>query len=98
MAKLHEIVSNFPEGVERPNLEGLRLYKPGSSPENPFGYVGQVPVREQFTMDGAVRHLFEAKHDGILTAQQIEEAARVSGMRTMLQDGILKVCAGETTL
>lgn len=98
MAKLHEIVSAFPEGMERPNLEGLRLYKPGSSPDNPFGYVGQVPVREQFMMDGAVRHLFETKHDGILSAQQIEEAARVSGMRTMLQDGVLKVCAGETTL
>lgn len=98
MKLLHDIVSTLPEGVEKPNLEGIRLYKPGSSAENPFGYKGQVPIREQFTMDGAVRELFEAKHEGILTAHQIEEAAAKSGMRTMLQDAILKVCAGETTL
>jgi type IV pilus assembly protein PilB len=98
MKLLHDVVSTLPEGVERPNLEGIRLYKPGSSAENPFGYKGQVPIREQFTMDGAVRELFETKHEGILTAHQIEEAATKSGMRTMLQDAVLKVCAGETTL
>jgi len=98
MKLLHDIVSTLPEGVEKPNLEGIRLYRPGSSAENPFGYSGQVPIREQFTMDGAVRELFETKHDGILTAHQIEEAATKSGMRTMLQDAILKVCAGETSL
>jgi general secretion pathway protein E len=98
MKLLHDIVNTLPESVEKPNLEGIRLYKPGSSADNPFGYKGQVPIREQFTMDGAVRELFETKHDGILTAHQIEAAAAKSGMRTMLQDAILKVCAGETTL
>ncbi len=98
MEFLHNLVSTLPEGVEKPNLDGLRLYKPGSSAENPFGYKGQLPVREQFTMDGAVRQLFETKHDTMLTAHQIEEAAIKSGMRTMQQDAILKVCAGETTL
>jgi type II secretory ATPase GspE/PulE/Tfp pilus assembly ATPase PilB-like protein len=98
MKLLHDIVNTLPESVGKPNLEGIRLYKPGSSADNPFGYKGQVPIREQFTMDGAVRELFETKHDGILTAHQIEAAAAKSGMRTMLQDAILKVCAGETTL
>ncbi|CAN5335229.1 hypothetical protein BH09PAT4_BH09PAT4_07170 [soil metagenome] len=98
MEFLHNIVNTLPEGIEKPNLEGIRLYKPGSSAENPFGYKGQVPIREQFTMDGAVRELFEKKHDTMLTVHQIEEAATKSGMRTMLQDAILKVCAGETTL
>lgn len=97
MEKLHDIVNGMPEGVERPNLEGIRLYKPGSSAENPYGYKGQIPIREQFTMDGQVRDLLEQKHDQ-LTAHQIEEAAKASGMRTMLEDAILKVCAGETTL
>ena len=97
MATIHDIVSSMPEGVERPNLDGLRLYKPGSSAENPYGYQGQLAVREQFTMDGAMRQLLETKQ-AILSTQSIEEAARQSGMRTMLQDAILHVCAGETTL
>ncbi len=97
MAILHQIINSLPEGVEKPNLDGLRLYKPGSSAENPFGYKGQIAVREQFTMDGAMRQLLETKNE-VLSTQRIEEAARQSGMRTMLQDAILHVCAGETTL
>jgi type II secretory ATPase GspE/PulE/Tfp pilus assembly ATPase PilB-like protein len=34
----------------------------------------------------------------IVTTNSIEEAARQSGMLTMLQDGMLKVINGETTL
>jgi type II secretory ATPase GspE/PulE/Tfp pilus assembly ATPase PilB-like protein len=87
----------LPEGIERPNLDGLQLFKPGQSPENPFGFSGQMAIREQFTMSDKLRELLEdpTQHP---STQQIEEAASRSGMRTMLQDAILKVCAGETTL
>ncbi len=48
-------------------------------------------------MTGQIRELLE-RGDRTLSAQTIEESAIASGMRTMLQDGILKVCSGETTL
>jgi type II secretory ATPase GspE/PulE/Tfp pilus assembly ATPase PilB-like protein len=73
------------------------LYKAGSSPENPFGYQGQIAVREQFMMSEAMRKVLEGHNEG-LTAQQIEAAAAESGMRTMMQDAVLKVCLGETSL
>ena len=95
--KINEVVATLPEGHDRPNLEGLKLYKPGSSQENPYGYKGQVAIREQFTMNGTLRELLEQPRTHLST-QLIEEAATKSGMRTMLQDGILKVLAGETTL
>jgi len=44
-----------------------------------------------------LRRLLEQR-DTVLSTQNIEAAAIASGMRTMLQDGILKVIAGETTL
>ena len=93
---INEVVASLPEGTERPNLEGLQLYKPGSSAENPYGYKGQLAVREQFTMAREVGKLMAEKR--LLTTQEIEAAARASGMRTMLQDAMLKVIAGETTL
>lgn len=96
-AKLWDVLNTLPEGVERPNLDNITLYKPGSSNENPYGYEGQVPLREQFIMSGEIRTLLESGQKG-LSAQTIEEAAIRSGMRTMLQDGVLKVCAGQTTL
>lgn len=96
MEGLRHIVDNLPPGFDRPDLTNVQLYKPGSSPENPFGYTGQIALREQFTMSGEIRALLE--HGGQPSAQEIEEAAIKSGMITMLQDGILHVLAGETSL
>jgi type II secretory ATPase GspE/PulE/Tfp pilus assembly ATPase PilB-like protein len=95
--KINQIISTLPEGIEHPSLEGLKLYKPGSSEDNPYGFKGQLAIREQFTMSGRIRSLLE-QGQSILSTQQIEEAAIASGMSTMLQDAILKVIAGQTTL
>jgi type II secretory ATPase GspE/PulE/Tfp pilus assembly ATPase PilB-like protein len=97
MAKIREIVETLPVGVERPDLNSLQLYKPGSTPENPYGFKGQLAIRELFQMTGEIRTLLESTHK-VISTQEIEAAAVNSGMRTMLQDGILKVCAGQTTL
>lgn len=95
--KITQVIETLPEGVERPNLEGLQLFKPGSSEANPYGYSGQMAVREQFTMSDAIRELLEDPGRNI-TTHLLEDAARRSGMLTMLQDGMLKVVRGETTL
>jgi type II secretory ATPase GspE/PulE/Tfp pilus assembly ATPase PilB-like protein len=95
--KINDIVNTFPANMERPNLENLQLFKPGSSPENPYGYQGQLAIREQFTMSDHLRQLLEHSN-GAVTTQQIEAAASASGMRTMVQDAIVKVVAGQTTL
>lgn len=94
---IREVIETLPEGVERPNLEGIKLYKPGSSADNPYGFKGQIAIREQFRMTGEIRTLLEV-HDHVLSAQEIEDAAVRSGMRTMMQDAVLHVVAGRTTL
>jgi type II secretory ATPase GspE/PulE/Tfp pilus assembly ATPase PilB-like protein len=96
-AKINEVLNALPEGMERPNLEGLKLYKPGKSESNPYGFSGQLAIREQFTMAGAMQELLE-NPQAYISTQTIEEAAAKSGMRTMLQDGMLKVIRGETTM
>ncbi|MBC7707985.1 Flp pilus assembly complex ATPase component TadA [Polaromonas sp.] len=93
---INTVLDTLPADTPRPNLEGLQLYKPGSSPENPYGFKGQIAIREQFTMTDQLRALLE-KPETALSAQNIEAAAAASGMHTMLQDGVLKVIAGETT-
>jgi type II secretory ATPase GspE/PulE/Tfp pilus assembly ATPase PilB-like protein len=97
LKRLQGIVDGLPMGIERPNLTGLKLYTPGKSTENPYGYQGQIAIREQFRMTGEIRTLLESP-TAVLSSQEIEAAASRSGMRTMLQDGILRVIAGETTL
>ena len=95
--KIAQVLDTLPPDVPRPDISQLQLYKPGSSAENPYGYQGQIAIREQFRMTGEIRRLLE-QHAVVLASQSIEEAAVNSGMRTMVQDGILRVCAGETTM
>lgn len=95
--RINQVLNTLPEGWERPNLEGLQLYRPGSSEANPYGYSGQLAIREQFTMSESLRLLLE-NPQSYVSAQTIEAAAAKSGMLTMLQDGMLKVVAGQTTL
>lgn len=97
LERIKAVVASLPEGIEKPDLSNLKLYSPGASADNPYGYQGQVALREQFRMTGEIRRLLEGRNT-VLSSQDIEAAAIKSGMRTMLQDGILKVCAGLTTL
>ncbi len=96
LQRIRQVTDTIPE-ERRPNLEGLQLYHPGASEANPYGYKGQIAIREQFTMTNQLRALLE-NPNAMLSAQAIEEAAVASGMRTMTQDAMLKVIAGETTL
>ncbi len=97
LGKIKAVLDSLPPNVERPTLEGLQLYKPGSSPENPYGFSGQLALREQCLMTGEIRSFLEQSHT-VFSAQEIEASAIKSGMRTMLHDGVLKVIAGQTTL
>ncbi len=97
LSKIQQVIATLPADIAKPDLSQLQLFKPGSSAENPYGFQGQLAIREQFRMTGPIRQILEHPAS-ILSAQEIEAAATQSGMRTMLQDGILKVCAGQTTL
>ncbi len=96
-AQLQKVIDTLPGGVERPNLDHITLFKPGTSEENPYGYRGQIALREQFLMnDEIIKTLHNVAKAG--STQEIENAAVHSGMLTMLQNGVLAVCKGETTL
>lgn len=96
-AYLQTVMDTLPAGVERPNLENAQLYKPGSSPENPYGFRGQIVIREQLTMTDEIRTVLDGKV-GAVSSATIEEAAIRGGMLTLQQDGVLKALRGETTL
>jgi len=97
LQNIQQVLATLPQNIAKPDLAKTQFFKPGSTPENPYGYSGQIAIREQFRMTGEIRRILE-QHTKVLSSQEIELAASQSGMRTMLQDGVLKVCAGETTL
>ncbi len=96
-ARLKEVIDSLPQGVERPDINTLTLYKPAATPENPFGFTGQIPLREQLQMTAGIQQLLKLPVAQI-TTETLEQKAVEDGMITMLQDGVLKACAGVTSV
>lgn len=96
-ARLKQVIDGLPPGVDRPNVDEITLYKAGSSPENPFGFVAQLPIREQMLMTPGVQEILKMPPNQV-TTEMLENKAVEEGMRTMLQDGVLKAIAGLTTI
>jgi len=94
---LSDIINTFPSNLAKPNLEGIKLYKPGSSTDNPYGYRGQVALREQLFITPEIRSILTTEST-IVSAQAIEQTAVLGGMKTMLQDAVLKVVGGHTSI
>lgn len=95
--KINQVLNSLPSNIAKPNLEDLTLFKAGSSEQNPYGYEGQLAIREQMTMSPKLQQLLESP-SALITAQTIEKLAVEDGMLTMLQDGMLKVIAGQTSI
>jgi type II secretory ATPase GspE/PulE/Tfp pilus assembly ATPase PilB-like protein len=94
---LDRLLNSLPEGVTKPDLSNLKLFKPVLTEDNPYGYRGQIAIREQFMMSDKIRAILEST-DKIVITEDIEKAAVNSGMITMTQDAAFKVIAGQTTL
>lgn len=77
------------------NLKKLTVYRgQGCRACDQTGYSGRVGVFEILVIKPAIRQLIMAKRD----AEEIFQAARQSGLTTMLEDGLAKVLTGLTSL
>ena len=94
---IREVLSDLPPSIEKPDLENIKLWKPGTSEENPFGYAGRTVLMEQMIVDEKIQAYLRGEEKEI-SSHEIEKSAKEDGMVTMLQKGVLKALAGETTL
>lgn len=90
-------LANLPEHVEKPNLETITLYRPTVSEASPFGYSGRIVVMEQMVVGEAIQKFLRGDIADV-HADVIEQSARENGMVTLLENGLLAVLRGETTL
>jgi len=95
--QLQQVIDSLPKDVPHPDLASVTLYKAGSSAQNPFGFNGQLAIREQLQMTAGIQQMLKLPPSQI-TTEALEAVAVKDGMLTMLQDGVLKACAGITTL
>lgn len=94
---IRDALVNLPDHIEKPNIDNFQLYKPGTSTDVPFGYKGRIMIMEQLLVTEEIQKFIRGEiHD--VNVKEIEKVAQGQGMLTILQDGIIKVLKGETTL
>jgi type II secretory ATPase GspE/PulE/Tfp pilus assembly ATPase PilB-like protein len=90
-------LENLPDGVDKPNLDNFKLWRPKPSEEAPFGYKGRIVIMEQMVVTEDIQKYLRGDIKDIHT-EAIEKTARDGGMLTLLQVGVLAALRGETTL
>jgi type II secretory ATPase GspE/PulE/Tfp pilus assembly ATPase PilB-like protein len=83
-------VDTMPPDMQRPDLSNVQLYKPGKSADHPFGFSGQLAIREFLLMTPQIESMLRKPARDITTAG-IEETAIAGGMKTLLHNGIMHV-------
>lgn len=91
------VLQGLPEGIEKPDLDTFKLWRPIVSDDAPFGYKGRVVIMEQMVVTEDIQKFLRGDVADIHT-EVIEETARKGGMVTLLQAGVLAALRGETTL
>ncbi|HXH26950.1 MAG TPA: GspE/PulE family protein, partial [Candidatus Acidoferrum sp.] len=91
------ILQDLPASVPMPDLNTANLYRPGTSPEAPFGYTGRVVIMEQMMVSPEIQAFLRGDIQNFDT-RAIEQVAKAQGMITLEQDGVLKALAGVTAL
>jgi type IV pilus assembly protein PilB len=80
-------------GIEKPKIG--KIWKPvGCEKCNHIGYKGRQNICEIFVVDKDIQKLIDRQ----AITSELEEKAIANGMITMVQDGVLKVLEGETSL
>lgn len=91
------VLQDLPEGVEAPDLEHFKLYKPVSTDEFPFGYDGRMNIMEQLVVDEEIQKFIRGDIEDV-NMEAVEQVAKARGMITLEQAGVLAALRGETTL
>jgi len=90
-------LANLPAHVEKPDLDTFKLYRPIPNEHSPFGYAGRIVIMEQMVVGESIQKFLRGEVMDV-HAELIEQAARESGMVTLMEHGVLAVLRGDTTL
>lgn len=90
-------LKNLPAHVEKPDLNSFKLWRPVISEASPFGFKGRIIIMEQMVVGESIQKFLRGDVSNV-NAEAIEKAAREAGMVTLLENGVLAVLRGETTL
>jgi type IV pilus assembly protein PilB len=92
-SRLEKVVVSLPQDIEKPQMEHYWEAK-GCERCNSTGYKGRVGVYEAILADSSIEKIVRENP----SEREISAAAASQGIPNMVQDGVLKVLTGVTTL
>ncbi len=97
---LNRLIKTLPSNIEKPVIShDTILYRAKPTDDNPYGYKGQIAIREQYLMTDKIKQVVTNNSQlSVISTEQIETAASESNIISMLADATLKILAGETTI
>jgi len=94
---VRKVLEGIPEGIDHPDLNSFKLWRPKPSNDAPFGYRGRMVIMEQMVVDEEIQKFIRGDISDI-HSETIEKVARSHGMLTLEQAGVLAALRGETTI
>lgn len=94
---VRKVLEGIPEGIDHPDLDSFKLWRPKPSNDAPFGYRGRMVIMEQMVVDEEIQKFIRGDISDI-HSETIEKVARSHGMLTLEQAGVLAALRGETTI
>ncbi len=94
---VRKVLEGLPEGVDHPDLDTFKLWRPKASEDAPFGFKGRIVIMEQLVVDEEIQRFIRGDVADV-HPEAIEKVARERGMVTLEQSGVLSALRGETTL
>lgn len=94
---VQNVLKDLPEDIEKPDLYTFKLWRPVASEESPFGFTGRIVIMEQMVVNETIQRFIRGDETDI-HSEIIEQAAKKTGMVTLLERGVLAALKGETTL
>lgn len=90
-------LKDLPAHVERPDLNTFKLWRPVASESSPFGFKGRIAIMEQMVVNESIQKFLRGDVADV-HIETIEKTARDGGMVTLLENGVLAVLRGDTSL
>jgi len=98
-----EFISNMSQKIIdsrlRQKISSAKFFKPQITSDDPFGYKGQIPIREQLVLnDDLVKILLGSDNSEYSLTKEIENSCRARGVNLMVDDAASKLVEGITSI
>ena len=96
---LSKMAAKISDSILKQKFRDIKLYQPNITDNDPFGYSGQIAIREQIVLnDDLIKILLKNDNNEHSTTKELEMSCRENNIGLMVDDAARKLIDGQTSL